>query len=400
MRSAPMLRCALTGTVLAVLAGPLLTTPSASASAAADPTPPPDSGKHVTLGDSFAAGPQILPMQAAQPSSCARSTKNYGSLVASAMPDSTFVDATCSGAKLTDLWAAQGEAPPQLDAVTEDTTLVTFGTLGGNDVGLVGLAMDCVLGDCAGVPGDANHQKVEATRANLTAGIEDVKAAAPNATIVMVGYGTYLPPGGCPGVPLESAEADYLQGLIDHLSNVIGEVAAAENVLFADQRDIPGRLDHTACAPFEEQWIRGVNIGDGTDGALLHPSGAGMRATAELIAGVLGLELPPVTTPGDPALARARAAMKTVRFATTCRHRSAHRAAFKVRGGKKSVTKVVFRIGTHQVRTDRTAPYVVRAKTKKLRKVRGRPKAEVTVRVDSVKLTRTFRTKRPGCLKR
>ncbi|QIX28346.1 SGNH/GDSL hydrolase family protein [Nocardioides sp. JQ2195] len=393
MPSAPMLRRALTGSLLTVLAGPLLAT---MPSAVADETPAP-AGEYVALGDSFAAGPQILPMQTTGPVTCARSTKNFASVLSTGLDAATFVDATCSGAKLTDLWQPQGEAPPQLEAITPDTTLITFGTLGGNDVGLVGLATQCVLGDCAGTPDDANHQKVEATRAVMSQGVEDAKAAAPGATIVMVGYGTYLPPGGCPGtLPLTAEEADYLQGLIDHLSDVIGEVAAAEGVLFADQREIPGRLDHTVCAPFDEQWIRGINTGDGTDGAMLHPSAAGMRATAELIAGVTGIALPPEAPTTDELLDRARSAMNTVGFRATCK---AGEATLRVRRGQHLVNRVVFKVGRHAMKADKQAPYRVTRRAGALARFDGRPKAVVRVKVGSVELTRTFRTSRPGCLR-
>ncbi|KRF19327.1 hypothetical protein ASG90_20820 [Nocardioides sp. Soil797] len=380
-----MLRRVLTGSLLAVLAGPLLaTTPSAIA----DETPPHAGEKYVALGDSFAAGPQINPMKSTGPAACARSTKNFASVVSTGLDGAKFVDATCSGAKLTDLWAAQGEAPPQLDAVTRKTTLVTFGTLGGNDVGLVGIAGSCVLGTCAGAPGDANHEKVKATRATLIKGVRAVKKKAPSATIVMVGYGTYLPAGGCPDTiqGLDAAEADYLQGLIDHLSDVIGEVAEAEDVLFADQRNIPGNLDHTACAPYAEQWIRGIDTGDNTDGAMLHPSAAGMAATASEVTKVL-----------KQGRAQARAAMKTVTFKATCR---AGKVTLRAHGGKKSVSRVVFKVGRHTMRADRSAPYRVTRKAKKLRQLKGRPKAVVRVRAESVKLTRTFRAKRPGCMHR
>lgn len=399
MRSAPMLRRALTGTLLAVLASPLLAaTPSATAD---EPGPPHAGEKYVALGDSFASGPDIKPMQKRGPQACARSTKNFASVLSTGLQGADFVDATCSGAKLTHLWAAQGEAPPQLDAITEDTTLVTFGTLGGNDVGLVGLATDCVLTDCTDSDVDY-HAEVEATRATMVQGVEDVKAAAPDATIVMVGYGTYLPPGGCPGTMpfLTAAEADFLQGLIDHLSDVIGEVAADEGVLFADQRDLPGRLEHTACAAFKDQWIRGVDVGDGTDGGRLHPSSAGMRATAELIADTVGVTLPPTDKPSDEYYRRAKAAMKTVKFKAICASRSAKRAKFKVGRGKKLVAKVVFRVGKHKVKADKRAPYVVRAGAKKLRKVKGRPNARVTVKVKSLRLTKTFKAKRPRCIRR
>lgn len=397
MRHAPTLRRAVTGSVLAVLAGSLLTAPPA---VAADAPGTDDrvaravatEGKYVALGDSFASGPAIQPMQTGGPTACARSTKNFASLIAAGRSGS-FVDATCSGAKLTDLWAAQGEAPPQLDAVTRNTKLVTFGTLGGNDIGLVGIATNCVLGaeDCTGTPDDANHDKIEDLRHELSRGLKAIKKRAPQATIVMVGYGTYLPPGGCPTkLPtLTPDESDYLQGLINHLSQVIGSVARAHGVVFANQRKIAGAADHTPCADFADQWIRGIDVGDHTDGTYLHPTAAGMAATAGQITKAL-----------RAAKQRAVAAKKSVTLKATCKSRHARRVSLRVRGGKNQIERVVLRIGHRLVKRDSTAPYVAKPRAKKWRKVRGKPTAVVHINASSVRMTRTIKVKRPTCLRR
>lgn len=378
--------------------------------ASADEPEPGGGETYVALGDSFTSGAGIDPQR---PDLCQRSTRNFPSLVAGAMDPDSFTDASCGGAKLTDLWAPQPgrETPPQLDAVGPDTTLVTFGTFGGNDVGLVDLAITCVLEDCLGEPGDENHQLVEAQRENLTLGIREVKEKAPDATIVAVGYGTYVPPGGCPGtLPLTAEESDYVQGVIDHLSDVIGEVAEAEGVLFADQREIPERMDHTACAPFKDQWIRGVDTGDGTDGERLHPSSAGMRAVANLVLATLG-EDPLSEEPEEPGgptpaelRAKARAALQTTMFRSFCTRAgqagNLRQVQFRVRGGQGRVDRVAFRVGARRVVVDNQAPYAATRWSSKMRKIAGKPHAVIRVRVQSVTLSKVIRAPRPLCMRR
>lgn len=246
--------------------------------------------RYVALGDSFVSGPGIRPQR---PGACARSKANFASLVADRLEVADFVDASCGSATTQHLFTPQRRGAavinaPQLDALAADTTLITFGTLGGNDMGLVGLATFCIVNDCG--PGrnsvdgalgdDAALAGIDDARANLAAGLREAKERAPRAEIHVIGYGTYLPPGGCAGLPgIGPAEADYLQGLIDRLSDMLAEVAAEEEVGFVDMREIPGAGEHTVCAEPARQWIRALaTFGDGT---MFHPSACGMEASAQ-----------------------------------------------------------------------------------------------------------------------
>ncbi|QBX55466.1 SGNH/GDSL hydrolase family protein [Nocardioides seonyuensis] len=391
----------------------------------------PEGERYVALGDSFVAGPGILnPRPEPSPKACARSDHNFPTLVATELDVQSFIDASCSGARTTHFSNAQGANPPQLDAVTADTTLVTFGMMGGNDVGLIDLALSCVGAVCADPDGSV-AARVEATRASLTAGIEAVKTRAPDAVVLAVGYGTYLPPGGCPAtLPiLDPAEADFLQGVIDSLSDVIEEVATAQGVPFVDMREIPGAADHTACAAPGDQWIRGLNTYG--DGATLHPSTAGMAAMAgqvlsvlepiwdaspihPIAPGVLPLPSPepsPTTapSPAPPAapapvsqetlLAQAEAALDKVVTRSTCyTAKGARVVRFKARRGAGMIDRVVFRVGPKKVGTDRAAPFVVERRAARMAKLDGRVKARVTVRNGEVTASRMFKVRRAGCL--
>lgn len=263
-------------------------------SVAADPPAHPpiwDNGtageRYVALGDSFASGPGIAPMRVGP---CSRSEKNYATLLAQDLGVAAFTDASCGGAKTKDLWSPQTFSAgvpsnePQLEALDEDTTLVTFGTLGGNDIGLVGLAQACAFNNCVPPQGtDPYAERFATVRTELARGLADAAVRAPNARLVVVGYSTYLAPGECtPLVPmLTSAESAYLQSQIDRLSEILSDVADQAGALFVDQRLIPGAGEHTVCAAANKQWIRALATYD--DGVTFHPSACGMDATAQYL---------------------------------------------------------------------------------------------------------------------
>jgi lysophospholipase L1-like esterase len=119
--------------------------PAGAASAAAAPTAEDDVSSYVALGDSYAAGP-LIPLQTGLPAGCLRSSRNYPSLVAETAGIPDFRDVSCSGATTGHLGGPQdlplGVNAPQLDALAEDTELVTL-TIGGNDIGFAEIVNEC-----------------------------------------------------------------------------------------------------------------------------------------------------------------------------------------------------------------------------------------------------------------
>src|SRR5690242_3722986 len=92
---------------------------------------------YVALGDSYAAGP-LIPAQNGSPAGCLRSDHNYPHLVAAADRAASFTDVSCQGATTGNMTQPQGVGlgtnPPQLNALSAGTTLVTL-QIGGNDIG-------------------------------------------------------------------------------------------------------------------------------------------------------------------------------------------------------------------------------------------------------------------------
>ncbi|MFI5564200.1 SGNH/GDSL hydrolase family protein [Amycolatopsis japonica] len=191
--------------VLAAASVALLVTPPAQADAPA---------RYVAMGSSFAAGPGIPPQRPGTPAACGRSTKNYASLVAG-QRGLALTDVTCSGATTANiLTAGQAGQPPQIEAVTRDTRLVTI-TIGGNDVGYVGslFTYGCQNtggANCGQVDRNAVRTALTTVHEKIGAVVAAVHRRAPRARVLVVDYLTIVPGDrpACDGVPLRDC-ADH-----------------------------------------------------------------------------------------------------------------------------------------------------------------------------------------------
>ncbi len=418
------LRLVAAATLAPLAASLLFVGPSVAANPPAHP-PIWDNGtageRYVALGDSFASGPGIAPMRVGP---CSRSEKNYATLLAQDLGVAAFTDASCGGAKTKDLWSPQTFSAgvpsnePQLEALDEDTTLVTFGTLGGNDIGLVGLAQACAFNNCVPPQGtDPYAERFATVRTELAHGLADAAVRAPNARLVVVGYSTYLAPGECtPLVPmLTSAESAYLQSQIDRLSEILSDVADQAGALFVDQRLIPGAGEHTVCAAANKQWIRALATYD--DGVTFHPSACGMDATAQYLRMRLaedrGEAVPAFDDscvsagPGDPdpepddTEARReelrRKAATTTATARCVRVRGTTMVRFTASGGEDALAVLRVRTDGKRLARDARAPFRVDRRAGRVAARPGRLEAVLRLRDHELSVYRTVRLTRPRC---
>jgi lysophospholipase L1-like esterase len=265
--------------------------PSRVATGSAYPT-------YVALGDSYTAAPGVPRTDLT--TGCARSDGNYPALLAATL-DSELVDVSCSGATTSDLVRPQRAGdrpiPPQLDALTAETSLVTLG-IGGNDAQFFQhLVRGCVqLGrsEPEGAPcrehmssaggRDGLAEKVDMIRPRVSAAIARVHARSPDATVVLVGYPQPVPAHGtCAILPLATGDYPYVRSLSTRLNDELRTAAREADAVFVDV--LKASRGHDICAG-PDAWVNGSQT-DLARAAAFHPFAAEQQAVAELVGDAL-----------------------------------------------------------------------------------------------------------------
>jgi len=251
---------------------------------------------YVAVGDSFAAAPGVP--DPAPPAGCRKSTNGYPSILARQLNATSFVNVTCSGATTEDITGRvqqtkDGPVARQIDAVDASADLITV-TIGANDVGLPSDAEGCEV-KSAGPPPctdefvvgnvDRISQLIAAQLPVWGELIDLLRVTAPHARIVVVGYGTFVRPGGCfPAQPVLPRVADYLQPKLNELDDSQQQLAAKKAIDYFDTRLIS--QGHDICAAPSDRYIEGfVTAGPAVR---LHPNDFGVAAMGNALAGYLG----------------------------------------------------------------------------------------------------------------
>jgi lysophospholipase L1-like esterase len=252
---------------------------------------------YVAMGSSFAAGPGVTHPAEDPSTRCARSADNYARQLARKR-GLRLVDVSCSGATTAHVFGPWGALPPQVDALTSDTRLVTV-TIGGNDLGYIaGLyAASCgkarpdarptFCGDGPGAPVDAPSEaawaKVETALDQI---VHAVRARSPRARLVFVDYLTVLPPQAlCARTPLAEDQAATARRTAQRLARVTALVAERGGAQVVRASDLSRGHDACAPAPFITGFV--PPPGAGTF-APYHPNLEGMTAIAQDLDRTLG----------------------------------------------------------------------------------------------------------------
>ena len=249
--------------------------------------------RYVALGDSFTSGAG-LPQTHRGAFTCGQSSLNYPSLVAKAI-GAKLVDVSCGGATTengTQPQSLGGEAwPPQLDAVTKGTDLVTV-SLGGNDFSwYLGVMFGCTTAATADPTGDPCERQGTSLETDLTALPPQIGARleallteahrrAPEAEVLLVGYPQPVPASGtCPELPLAAGDYPFVRAQWEALDAAMREAASAASATFVD---VLGPSEgHDICAG-AEAWVNGLEAQPGV-AAAYHPLASGQAAVAELV---------------------------------------------------------------------------------------------------------------------
>jgi lysophospholipase L1-like esterase len=300
----PHLKTVLSAAVIALL----LAACSATHKAAADPSVTPKAanmlrGPYVALGDSYTAGLGI-PEQTGATAGCGQSTSSYPYLVARRLR-LRLTDMSCSSATIQDMTAAQptgeGTNPAQLSALSAGTALVTL-SIGGNDIGMVGIVTKCTELDLipALIPGpgsssrtpcedyytsggaDQIQQRIQAVTGNLADTLTQIKERAPRARVYVVGYPDLLPAGagGCEdALGITEGDIAFLNQGEVRLNDVLEQVARAAGDGYVDTY-APSQ-GHDACATPASRWLEPLL--PASPAAPLHPNAVGERGMADAV---------------------------------------------------------------------------------------------------------------------
>jgi len=285
----------------------------------------------VALGDSFASGP-LIPVQYEQPWGCLRSSNNYAHQVARELA-LELTDVTCSGASTKHMWETHGVSPeeefaeygsrfgytghpgnpPQLDALREDTDIVTL-QIGGNDIGFGGLATTCGEGAIRGpgcreaVAAEKPFERIAATAPKIRAVLDEIQRRSPDAAIYVLGYSGIFkigPTARCDAMGVGEEDAQYLRSIQEALNAMIQSVADDAEAGYAAATtyvDVYGPSEgHTACDLPAIRWVEPIVPVNAA--APVHPNLGGMTAVKDiLVEQVWPAGLPrPDTLPGLPA---------------------------------------------------------------------------------------------------
>ncbi len=270
----------------------------------------PEQIDYVALGDSYSAGPLVTTIRS-DPSGCVRSTDNYPAFLAGWLSVESYRDVTCSAADTSDMAGPQqvfgGTAvAPQLDAVSEDTDLVTLG-IGGNDFGIFSSLIGCAPGGAQACPPGLQQRLLRdagRVRTRVAGVVRQVFERAPEAEVYVVGYPQVLPAeGGCPAVPLPAGQLESAASVAQELNDSLRTAAEAAGATYVDLDE--ASAGHDVCAG-REAWINGPEAQPGI-AAPFHPVLAGMRGVAEeVFRTVTGDEAPETETASPPRSAVVR----------------------------------------------------------------------------------------------
>ena len=225
----------------AALSVPLL------AAAPAQAAPP----SYVALGDSYSSGVGTR-SYLDDGTSCQRSVYAFPSLIAAAKGYALNFRA-CSGAKVSDV------TNTQLSALSAGTGYVTI-SVGGNDAGFTSVITTCAepgwLSDCHGAVSKAQSYLKNTLPGSLATLYSSIRAKAPNAKVVVVGYPRLFNGEDCNALTWFSpSDESLLNATADLLNSKLAAAAAASGFAFANPTS--AFIGHAVCG--NPEWLNGLS---------------------------------------------------------------------------------------------------------------------------------------------
>lgn len=253
--------------------------------------------RYVGMGDSYSAASGVLPPDPAAPPNCLRSSLNYPHVIAAEI-GAHLTDVTCGAAETTHFFKPQYDGvPPQLDALSKSTRLVTM-TIGGNDNGVfinavlscgtAGLSTAGQGSPCKDRYGSSFRDTIRTkTYPALVRALKAVHKRAPRAKVAILGYPWIMPRTvGCfPTMPVAEGDVPYVRGIQWTLNDAIRRAAAATATVYVNFNKVSD--GHDACKPIGVRWIEPVV--PTTNPVVVHPNTLGEAKMAARSINVIGL---------------------------------------------------------------------------------------------------------------
>jgi len=237
--------------ITTVLAGVLGSAAIAAGTLAAAPPAHAAVPSYVALGDSYSSGVGTR-TYLADGTSCQRSVYAFPSLIAAAKGYALNFRA-CSGAKVSDVTSNQ------LSALSASTAYVTI-SVGGNDAGFTSVITTCAepawLSDCSGAVRKAQGYITNTLPGSLSTLYASIRAKAPNAKVVVVGYPRLFNGEDCNALTWFSpSDETQLNATADLMNKTLAAAASARGFAFANPTS--AFIGHAVCG--NPEWLNGLS---------------------------------------------------------------------------------------------------------------------------------------------
>jgi hypothetical protein len=207
-----------------------------------------------------------------------------------------LVDVACATAGVSAMTEPQqvtaGTNPAQFGALAADDRMVLL-TLSGDDMGFMPGLQECVklsLTDpfgspCAAYYGNQFGARVAAEGPKIAQVLAGIRARAPLAKIVLVGYPDLFPQsGGCwPRVPITNGDVAYLNRIEVSLNTMLAAAAKAADDTFVNT--YTPTIGHDFCQSESVRDVEGLVPGSTT--YPFHPNARGQQEIATLVLNAL-----------------------------------------------------------------------------------------------------------------
>jgi len=206
---------------------------------------------YVALGDSYSSGVGAGNYDSSS-GNCKRSNNAYPVLWKNANAPSSFSFVACSGAVTDDV------LNNQLGALDANTGLVSI-SIGGNDAGFADVMTTCVLlgeSSCVSRVDEARSYVRNTLPGKLDQVYDAIRAKAPNAKVVVMGYPRFYKLNGECWIGLSETSRAAINAAADDLADVIANRAAAHGFVFGDVRSTFS--GHELCSG--DPWLHSVEL--------------------------------------------------------------------------------------------------------------------------------------------